>query len=239
MNKIPRHIAIIMDGNGRWAQQRGLERSEGHKAGARQLFKVAEAAQRAGVEVLSLYAFSTENWKRPQKEVDLLMSLFAHYARGCIRSLNARGVRLRTMGRLDDMPLLVRQAVRYALKATAENHAFTVNIGLNYGGRAELADAVSTILRRRAADGDTRSPVAEAEISAALYNPDLPPPDLVIRPGGEMRLSNFMLWEASYSELYFTPVLWPDFDEAELQCALAEFSRRHRRYGEIKGGKTE
>lgn len=227
-------MAIIMDGNGRWAKQRGLDRSEGHKAGARQLFKVAQAAMKAGVEVLSLYAFSTENWNRPKREVELLMSLFSHYASASIKRLNEQGVRLTAMGRLDGMPLMVRAAVRHAVKATAQNAGFTVNIGLNYGGRAELADGMSAILRSRAQSGDFSTPVSEDEIGNSLYNPQLPPLDLLIRPGGEMRLSNFMLWEASYAELYFTPVLWPDFDESQLQLALDEYARRNRRFGEVK-----
>ena len=234
MNIIPKHIAIIMDGNGRWAKQRGLERSEGHKAGARQLFKVADAAMKAGVEVLSLYAFSTENWNRPEAEVNMLMRLFAHYSRSSVKRLNENGVRLLTMGRLELMPEMVRNSVKYAMDATAANTKFTINIGLNYGGRAELADAVTAIMQKRAASGDLATPVTEEEISGALYNPQLPPPDMVIRPGGEMRLSNFMLWEASYAELYFSPVLWPDFGEAELQKAFEEFAHRNRRFGKIK-----
>ncbi len=234
MNIIPKHIAIIMDGNGRWAKQRGLSRSEGHKAGARQLFKVADAAMKAGVEVLSLYAFSTENWNRPEAEVNMLMRLFAHYARASVKRLNENGVRLLTMGRIELMPKAVCNAVKYAMDATAANTKFTINIGLNYGGRAELSDAVTKILNNRVADGDLMSPVTEEEISSALYNPQLPPPDMVIRPGGEMRLSNFMLWEASYAELYFSPVLWPDFGEEELQKAFDEFAHRNRRFGSIK-----
>lgn len=234
MNIIPKHIAIIMDGNGRWAKQRGLSRSEGHKAGARQLFKVADAAMKAGVEVLSLYAFSTENWNRPEAEVSILMRLFAHYARASVKRLNETGVRLLTMGRLELMPQAVRDAVKYAMDATAKNDKFTINIGLNYGGRAELADAVTKLMAKRVAECDLTRPVTEEEISSALYNPQLPPPDMVIRPGGEMRLSNFMLWEASYAELYFSPVLWPDFGEEELQKAFEEFAHRNRRFGKIK-----
>ena len=184
--------------------------------------------------MLSLYAFSTENWNRPKREVELLMSLFSHYASASIKRLNEQGVRLTAMGRLDGMPLMVRTAVRHAVKATAQNAGFTVNIGLNYGGRAELADGMSAILRSRAQSGDFSTPVSEDEIGNSLYNPQLPPLDLLIRPGGEMRLSNFMLWEASYAELYFTPVLWPDFDESQLQLALDEYARRNRRFGEVK-----
>ena len=230
---IPKHIAIIMDGNGRWATARGLERSAGHKAGSEQVQVVADAAIAAGVSCLTLYAFSTENWNRPKSEVETLMSLFSQYATRSLDDLQRRGIRLRTVGRLDAMPLAPRLALKHAIAATAHNTTLTLNVALNYGGRAELADAATAILAARRASGDLKSPVTEAELAAALYAPDLPEPDLLIRTGGEQRLSNFLLWELSYAEFYFTPVLWPDFGAAELGAAIAEFQSRHRRFGKV------
>ena len=232
MNQIPEHIAIIMDGNGRWAQQRGMERTEGHKAGAEQLFKVAEAAAEAGVKVLTLYAFSTENWKRPAREVGALMELFTKYTSLKLDELHKRQIRLKCIGRLDAMPLIPRTALKKAIADTAGNTGLTVNFALNYGGRAEIADAVTRILGARRRNGSD-APVSEEEVAAALYEPDIPDPELLIRTGGDLRLSNFLLWQASYSELYFTNVLWPDFGREELNAAIAEYQRRQRRFGKV------
>ena len=229
---IPKHIAIIMDGNGRWAQTRGLARSEGHRAGSRQVEVIADAAIAEGVEVLTLYAFSTENWNRPKLEVETLMTLFAEYARRSLDDLQRRGIRLRTIGRLDGLPVLPRMALKHAIDATAKNTTLTLNVALNYGGRAELADAASQVVAARVKSGDA-SPVTEEELASALYAPDLPPPDLLIRTGGELRISNFLLWELSYTEFYFTETLWPDFGPAELHAAIAEYANRQRRFGKV------
>ena len=229
----PRHIAIIMDGNGRWATARGLERSEGHRAGARQLETVLRAARQAGVKELTLYAFSTENWNRPKLEVRTLMAIFRHYATTALKQLCDGHVRLNILGRLDRLPATTAFALRRAMAATAAYRDFTLNIAINYGGRAEICDAASAIVARRVAAKDA-SPVVEEEFAAALYCPQMSPPDLLIRTGGEQRLSNFLLWELSYAEFYFTPVYWPDFGEQELLAAIAEFQNRHRRFGKIK-----
>ncbi len=230
---IPKHIAIIMDGNGRWAQNRGLARSEGHRAGSKQVEAIADAAIAEGVQALTLYAFSTENWNRPKLEVETLMKLFAEYAQHSLDDLQRRGIRLRTIGRMEALPLLPRKALQRAIDATAKNTTLTLNVALNYGGRAELVDAASKVVAARVKSGDA-SPVTEEEFAAALYAPDLPPPDLLIRTGGELRLSNFLLWELSYAEFYFTDVLWPDFGAAELHAAIEEFANRHRRFGTIR-----
>ncbi|MGN0879700.1 MAG: isoprenyl transferase [Oligosphaeraceae bacterium] len=227
---MPQHIAIIMDGNGRWATERGLPRSEGHRAGARQLATVADAAAKLGVQYLTLYAFSTENWRRPVAEVTALMSLLREFVDERLPELVERNIRLWTIGRTDDLPAPTRNALRKAIEATCHNTGITVTLALSYGGRAEIADAVTSLLAERA--GDTR-PVTEDDIRRHLYHPDLPDPELMIRTGGEHRLSNFLLWQLSYAELYVTPVYWPDFGEQQLREAIDAFSRRERRFGNV------
>ena len=227
---MPQHIAIIMDGNGRWATERGLPRSEGHRAGARQLATVADAAARLGVQYLTLYAFSTENWRRPIAEVTALMGLLREFVDERLPELVERNIRLWTIGRTDDLPAPTRNALRKAIEATSHNTGITVTLALSYGGRAEIADAVTKLLAERA--GDTR-PVTEDDIRRHLYHPDLPDPELMIRTGGEHRLSNFLLWQLSYAELYVTPVYWPDFGEQQLREAIDAFSHRERRFGNV------
>ena len=222
-----KHIAIIMDGNGRWATQRGLPRSEGHRAGARQISKVVEAADKLGIESLTLYAFSTENWKRPVAEVTALMEILREFSASQLPDMMKNGVRLRTIGRTGDLPLASRTALLKAIDMTKNNTKFTINIALSYGGRAEIVDAVNKILKERRSD----EPVTEEEFRKYLYLPDMPDPDLLIRTGGELRISNFLLWQISYSELYVTPVFWPDFGEEELKKAIESFSSRKRRFG--------
>ena len=220
------HLAIIMDGNGRWAEKRGLTRSDGHKAGARQIGVAARAAIKAGIKYLTLYAFSTENWKRPKDEVAVLMGLISEFAKSELPNMMRDGVRLRTIGRTADLPLAARTALEFAIKQTEKNDTLTINIALSYGGRAEIVDAVNKIIAEK-----RTAPVDEKEFVNYLYAPDIPDPDLLIRTSGELRLSNFLLWELSYSELYVTDTYWPDFDENTLAEALASFGSRKRRFG--------
>ena len=220
------HLAIIMDGNGRWAEERGLTRSDGHKAGARQIGVAARAAIKAGIKYLTLYAFSTENWKRPKDEVAVLMGLISEFAQSELPNMMRDGVRLRTIGRTSDLPLAARTALEFAIKQTEKNDTLTINIALSYGGRAEIVDAVNKIIAEKRS-----APIDEKEFVNYLYAPDIPDPDLLIRTSGELRLSNFLLWELSYSELYVTNTYWPDFDENTLAEALASFGSRKRRFG--------
>ena len=223
------HLAIIMDGNGRWATERGLSRSDGHRAGAKQIAHVVEAAREFGIKYMTVYAFSTENWKRPQDEVRVLMELIGEFSTNLLPDMMKNNVRLRTIGRTSDLPLLARTALLKAIDMTAENDGFTLTIALSYGGRAEMIDAMNKMLSERKSD----APLTEAEFRNYLYAPDLPDPDLMIRTGGEMRISNFLLWQMAYSELYVTDVLWPDFKEKELQSALQAFAGRDRRLGGV------
>ncbi len=222
-----KHIAIIMDGNGRWAEARGLSRSEGHLAGAKNIGKVVDAAAELGIESLTLYAFSTENWKRPEPEVTALMQILKEFAVSELPAMMKNGVRLRTIGRTNDLPAASRMALLKAIDMTKNNTGFTINIALSYGGRAEIVDAVNKILKERKSD----KPVTEDEFRNYLYLPDMPDPDLLIRTGGNLRVSNFLLWQISYSELYVTPTYWPDFGKEELQKAIESFDGRERRFG--------
>ena len=225
-----KHLAIIMDGNGRWAQQRGLERTAGHRAGAKQISAVVEAARKFGIETLTVYAFSTENWKRPAGEVAALMALIGEFTASELPAMMKNNVRLRTIGRTDDLPFAARKALLYAIERTRENTGFTLNIALSYGGRAELVDGINRLL----ADPERPAKITEENFRNYLYAPDLPDPDLLIRTGGERRVSNFLLWEIAYTELYVTETWWPDFDEAALGRALEDFAGRDRRFGAIK-----
>ena len=221
-----RHVAIIMDGNGRWADRRGLPKVEGHRQGARQVSEVLEAAQEAGVEFLTLYAFSTENWKRPPSEVAALMGLLEEFLDDKLPELMEKNVRLRTVGRPDGPPAGARRNLLAAIKATAGNTAGTLNLALNYGGRAEIVDAVNRILSEK-----PTGKIDENSFRNYLYAPDIPDPELMIRTSGELRLSNFLLWQLSYAELYVTDTLWPDFGKAEFRKALDAFAGRDRRFG--------
>jgi undecaprenyl diphosphate synthase len=235
MARLPAHVAIIMDGNGRWAQRQGLPRSAGHRAGVRPVREVVQTCGELGIPVLTLYAFSTENWKRPRPEVDLLMDLCVEVLDREVAELHAKGVRLRGIGRRAGLPAAVRQALERAEARTAANRGLQLVLALNYGGRQEVVDAV----RRLAADvqaGRLRpDDIDEARLAAAMDTAGLPEPDLLIRCGGEMRLSNFLLWECAYSEFLVTPVPWPEFGRADLLAALAEFQRRQRRFGGLGG----
>ena len=224
-NSTPRHIAIIMDGNGRWAKERRLPRSAGHNAGAKAVERTLKAAQKAGVKFLTLYAFSTENWIRPQDEIDGLMKLLEQTLDRYTKDAAKNNIRLWVSGAREPLPAGVLKKIDYAVSATAQNTGLTLNLALNYGARQEITQAVNTLI----AEGKTN--VTIQDIQARLYQPDLPDPELIIRTSGEERLSNFLLWQAAYSEFYFTSVLWPDFTEEEFNKALDAYRARTRRFG--------
>jgi undecaprenyl diphosphate synthase len=228
-NKIPSHVAIIMDGNGRWAKRRGFPRLVGHHAGVRAVERTVRAANDLGIRTLSLYAFSSENWKRPESEVSGLMGLFRLYIRKKIGTLLAEGARIRFAGKIDGLPADIQEIVRDAEERTAGQKGLQLVICLNYGGRQELLDAMN-----RAAAAGEPFPLDEGTLRKYLYLPDIPDPDLIIRTSGEMRLSNFWLWQSAYSEFYFTDKLWPDFGPEDLAQALEAYSGRERRYGSVK-----
>ena len=228
--RIPRHVAIVMDGNGRWAAQRGLPRTMGHEAGERALYDVVEGALEIGLSYLTVYAFSTENWTRPVSEVRFLMNFNRTLIRHRRDELHERGVRIRFLGRRDRrLPRSVQREMDQAEEMTRGNTKLTLQIALNYGGRAEIVDAVRRLLEDEAIGGR----VTERSIARRLYLPDAPDPDLVIRTSGEMRISNFLIWEAAYSELWFTSVLWPDFNREHLFEAIRDFQKRDRRFGGV------
>jgi undecaprenyl diphosphate synthase len=226
-DRIPRHIAVIMDGNGRWAHRRGLPRLAGHKAGANAVRSTVETCAQLGVGALTLYAFSIENWKRPRPEVESLWRLLRVYLRRELPALVRNGIRFGAVGRLARLPDEVRRELDYVAAATAANRGMRLHLALNYGGRAEIVDAVQALRR----DGVPAEAIDEAAISSRLYAPDVPDPDLLIRTSGEMRVSNFLLWQIAYAELYVTETLWPDFDRAGLLAAILDFQKRERRFG--------
>jgi len=226
---ILRHLAIIMDGNGRWATRRHLPRLAGHKAGVTALRRVVECATDENIEMLSVYAFSTENWGRPRVEVNGLMRLFWETIRTDLEKLHRDGVRLRHLGRLQDLAPDIQQAVRDSIELTRNNTRINLNICFNYGGRAELVDAIRQIIAAGHQPGD----ITEELIASYLYTHDLPNPDMVVRTAGEMRTSNFLLWQSAYSEYYATPTLWPDFGREDLRAALDNYRQRQRRFGKV------
>jgi len=230
--RLPAHVAIIMDGNGRWARRRHLPRVAGHEAGIQAVRGVVETCARMGIRILTLYAFSAENWKRPRSEIETLWRLLRTYLRRELPELLRHGVRLRTIGRLEGLPAAVRDEVLEAVRASASNRGLIVNVALNYSGRAELVDAVAALLAEaRAAGHPGEIEISEEAIAAHLYTAGLPDPDLLIRTSGEMRISNFLLWQIAYTELYVTETLWPDFSRADLLRAILEYQRRDRRFG--------
>lgn len=226
-----RHVAIIMDGNGRWAERRGLPKVEGHRQGARQVTEVLKAAQEYGVEFLTLYAFSTENWKRPVAEVTALMGLLEEFIDDKLPELMKNGIRLRTIGRTEDLFPGARKKLLHAIEMTEKNNGGILNLALNYGGRAEIVDAVNKMAAEMTEKGGRFPKVTEESFRNYLYAPDIPDPDLLIRTSGELRLSNFLLWELSYSEMYVTDTLWPDFGKKEFGEALEAYGQRDRRFG--------
>ncbi len=233
--RIPHHIAIIMDGNGRWATGRGLSRSAGHRAGRDAIRRTIEGCRDVGVRILTLYAFSTENWTRPADEVEALMGLLHESLIQEADELHRSGIRLRMWGDLEAIAPEIRREIARVEALTGENQALVLNFALNYGGRAELAHAARQIATRVRAGELAPEAVDETTMARFLYAADLPDPDLIIRTGFEQRLSNFLLWQAAYAELYFVGVYWPDFDREHLVAAIAEYQRRQRRFGGTAG----
>ena len=229
LDNVPHHVGIIMDGNGRWAKSRGLPRTAGHKEGAENLRRILEAAVEFGVGILTIYAFSTENWKRPKPEVTGLMNLFHYYFDRELNELNKNGVQLRHVGQMAGTGRSLQKKILRAVERTKQNNRLILNVAFNYGGRAEVVHAVQDIMRR----GIPPDQVDESLISHHLYTAGQPDPDLIIRTSGEFRSSNFLLWQSAYAEYYVTPVYWPDFGKADLYQALATFSQRNRRYGGV------
>lgn len=233
---IPRHVAIIMDGNGRWANARGLPRVEGHRASFEAIRDVFTAAAEIGVEYVTLYAFSTENWKRPLSEVNALMDLLVEQVHAQLPALQENGVRLLTIGRIEGLPFPARKALEHAVRTTKDNTRLTVILALNYGGRRELTDAVRALARRVAAGELHPDDITEEHVAQALYTAAIPDPDLLIRTSGELRLSNFLLWQVAYTEFWTTDVCWPDFRRHHLVDAILAFQSRERRYGGLGQG---
>jgi len=227
--KIPTHIAIIMDGNGRWAAARGLTRVEGHRAGTENLRQIIRACVDFGVKYLTLYAFSTENWGRPKEEVNGLLTILESVIDRELKELNAEGVRIIHIGRLEAMPSKVRKKVCHSMEVTRSNDRLTLNIAWNYGGRDEIVYALQEIIKA----GIPAESVNEDVITQHLFTHGSPDPDLIIRTSGEMRVSNFLIWQSAYAEWYFTPTLWPDFNKEELKKAIEEYGHRTRRFGKL------
>jgi undecaprenyl diphosphate synthase len=229
-DRLPAHIAIIMDGNGRWAKRRSLPRVAGHKAGIEPVRTTVETCARLGLRALTLYAFSVENWKRPRAEVETLWRLLRIYLRAELDVMQRNDIRFTAIGRLAELPSFVRSELESVIRQTESNRGLQLNLAINYGGRAELVDALNALLRDARPDD---IPLNEAAISARLYTAGMPDPDLLIRTSGEMRVSNFLLWQIAYAELYVTETLWPDFTRAELLRAILDFQKRDRRFGGI------
>jgi undecaprenyl diphosphate synthase len=231
MSDLPRHIAIIMDGNGRWAKERGLPRIAGHEQGANSVRAVTEACVELGIEFLTVYAFSTENWKRPEAEVNALWALLEHFIEQETPTMMKNNVRMKTIGRLHELPESCQRALQATIERTAKNTATTVVLAVNYSGRTELVDATREICAKVASSELQPAAVDVETITRHLYTRELPDPDLLIRTSGELRLSNFLLWQLSYTEIYVTDTLWPDFGKADLHAAVEEFKKRQRRFG--------
>jgi undecaprenyl diphosphate synthase len=235
VGRLPRHVAVIMDGNGRWAQQRHLPRVAGHRSGTKTARSTIETCARLKIEALTLYAFSVENWRRPKTEIDFLMQLLREYLRREMPLLQKNNIRMRFLGRTDELPEGVRDDVRDAMERTANNKGMVLCVALNYGGRAEIVDAMNAILAEQNGHGH-RAEITEESLARYMYTSGLPDPDLLIRTSGEMRVSNFLLWQIAYAEIFVTETLWPDFNRARLLEALVEFQKRERRYGGIREG---
>jgi len=232
--KLPVHIAIIMDGNGRWAQKKGLPRVMGHKAGMEALKKTVKSCSDLGIKILTVYAFSTENWNRPQDEVNYLMDLLVEYMRREVNALHKNKVKIKLLGEVDMLPDQTRTEIEEAIELTKNNEGLQFNIALNYGGRAEILRACRNLIKDLEAGNLDMDSADEKVFSSYLYTSNDPDPDLIIRTSGEQRISNFLLWQGAYSELLFVDRLWPDFDEAVLHSAILEYKNRSRRFGALK-----
>jgi undecaprenyl diphosphate synthase len=232
-SRLPRHVAIIMDGNGRWAKLRRKRRVEGHRAGIAAVRDTVETSARLGLQVLTLYAFSMENWKRPKTEVATLMGLLKHYLRAELATLLKNNIRFQVIGRPEELPGDVQAELQRGMERTAGNSGLLFNIALNYGGRAEITDAARRLLMDILANGRDPAKIDEATLSSYLYTAGQPDPDLLIRTSGELRISNFLLWQIAYAEIWVTDVLWPDFRRRHLLQAIADYQKRERRYGGI------
>ncbi len=230
LQKVPRHIAFIMDGNGRWARQRNKPRLEGHRAGTQNIRRILEKCAEYDIEVVTIWAFSTENWTRPPDEIRGLMTILREMLKREVKNLHKNGVRLQHVGRLEGLEDDLKGKIHDALELTKNNTRITLNVAFNYGGRAEIVDAVKRII----ADGVTTNAVTEDLIEQYLYTAGQPDPDLIVRTGGEMRLSGFLMWQSAYAEYYTTPTYWPDFDEGELYKALVAYGNRERRFGGLE-----
>ncbi len=232
--KTPEHVAIIMDGNGRWAKKRGLPRIKGHQAGAESVRAALRACRSAGVHYLTLYAFSSENWVRPRDEIDGLMRLILRFLESDEQELHENRIRLRVIGHFEDLPKSVQKELTRVMDDTRDYEAGQLILALSYGGRVEILDAARALARRVREGSLDPDGIDEETFRSCLYAPDVPDPDLMIRTSGELRISNFLLWQLSYAELYVTPVLWPDFREADFEKALESYRSRHRRFGDVE-----
>lgn len=234
MHGIPSHIAIIMDGNGRWAQKRKLPRTAGHRAGVESLKITVETCAQLGVKALTVYAFSTENWKRPQEEVNILMDLLTEYIDKELVTLHKKGIKVSALGQIDKLPAAPKESLKKAQELTINNKKMSLNIALNYGGRAEILYAATKIAEKVSNKQIEINEIDESVFAAHLYTKHLPEPDLLIRPSGEKRISNFLLWQLAYTEFWYTDVLWPDFQAEHLYEAIKDYQQRERRYGGLK-----
>lgn len=232
-NQIPRHVALIMDGNGRWARKRGLPRLEGHRQGYKTLKRTVIAAAELDIRVLTAYTFSSENWSRPKTEVAGLMRLIRHAARAELAEMKQEGVRIIVSGRIHELPRAVQEQLREDVEATRNNDRIILNIAVNYGGRKEIVDAARQAARMVQAGTISPEDIDEELMSSLMYHPELPDPDLMIRTAGELRTSNFLMWEAAYTEIFVTETLWPDFSKADLEEAIRSFQSRIRKFGRV------
>ena len=233
-DRLPRHVAIIMDGNGRWAAQRGQPRIAGHRAGVEAVRAAVDTGARLGLEALTLYAFSTENWKRPRYEVDALMRMLRKYLRIELNEIHRQNIRFQTIGRTDALATNVKHEITRASEQTAGNSGMVLSVALNYGGRAEIVDAARAAMKKLAADKRAADDLKEEDIARELYTRDLPELDLLVRTSGELRISNFLLWQSAYAEIHVTETLWPDFRRVHLLEAVADYQQRRRRFGGLK-----
>jgi len=239
LKRLPEHLAVIMDGNGRWAERRHLPRVAGHRAGVKAAREIIESCARLKLPYLTLYAFSLENWRRPQAEVDFLMRLLREYLKRELPAIHKNNIRLLVIGRFADLPDAVRKDIDHAMRLTARNTGMKLVVALNYGGRAELVDAFNAILDQVRSNGLSAFHADERTVSEHLYTAGLPDPDLLVRTSGEMRVSNFLLWQIAYAEIYVTETLWPDFSRARLLEALVDFQKRERRYGGLGSAREQ